>query len=158
MLHVSSVSKATILSPPLAISALLRGRKRATTIARPSAPSGRLKVKHRPTFDCIVATGATKVPASDRLAPCYAAGLLVNLRHSGDLGEQRIQAIAVVSATIESSLQKKDKVSAQRRRDLSLHRGSQAQVAKRVRSLRRHERCFDMERVIRRLMQCTDQT
>jgi len=43
-----------------------------------------------------------------------------------------------------------DNVSAQRRRNVSLHRGSQAQAAKRVRSLTGHGRCFDMERVTRR--------
>jgi len=75
MLHVSSVSKATMLSPPLVISALLGGRKRATTVASLSARSGTSKSKRKTTFNGIVATGATKAPASDRLAPCYAAVL-----------------------------------------------------------------------------------
>lgn len=65
MLHVSSVSKSTIDSPPLAISALFGGRKRATTIRLYE-----LKVKGMAfyvsyTFDSVVATGAPDGPKSD---------------------------------------------------------------------------------------------
>lgn len=138
-----------MLSPPLAISALLGGRKRATTVANLSAPSGDFESNRKKTFDRIVATGATKVPASDRsaqfmqlsfgeLTPLWRPWRTECASDRSSIGDNRIKP------------PKGRQLAGQCRRDVSLHTDLQAQAAKRVMSFTGHGRSSDIERVTQR--------